>query len=84
MTNNNNNKFVIVGMNDFNNQIRFEVGHTKEEWKLLCAKYHTGAPLEDVYWDFCIEDILTGAVEPDSDILYWLIDGRLYEVPNIY
>lgn len=30
-------------------------------------------------WDFSISDFLTGAIEPNEDIVYCLINNRLYE-----
>lgn len=30
-------------------------------------------------WDFPIEELKDGSVEPDLDKVYWEIDGRLYE-----
>ena len=47
------------------------LGKTYQEWE---EKY--GA---DSFWDFCLEDFINGAIEVDSSIWYWLIDGRLYE-----
>ena len=75
-----NNTFMIVGNNI---RIRIEVGHTIEEWKSLLASSQNGQSFEweNDYWDLSIEDLLTGAVEPDEDMTYWLIDGRLYETP---
>ena len=32
-------------------------------------------------WDFSLEDFESGAVEPDPEMIYWEIDGRLYETP---
>ena len=63
--------------------IHFEIGHTTEEWEELCSNSNYGQALENDYWDFSIDDLLNGAVEPDKDMIYWLIDGRLYETPSI-
>lgn len=30
-------------------------------------------------WDFSKEELENGAVEPNKNIVYWEIDGRLYE-----
>ena len=48
-----------------------EVGHTIQEWK---DNYDDGNN-----WDVSLEDIITGAIEPSPNVIYWLIDGRLYE-----
>jgi hypothetical protein len=32
-------------------------------------------------WDVDIEDVKSGALEPNNDIEYWEIDGRYYEAP---
>lgn len=34
-------------------------------------------------WDFAIEDFENGAVEPQEDLVYWEIDGRLYETKEM-
>ena len=73
-----NNAFMIVGNNV---RIHIEVGHTIEEWERLCASSHNGQPLENDYWDLSIDDLLTGAVEANESMTYWLINGRLYETP---
>ena len=54
-------------------KVSIELGHTLGEWKDLCNG-------ED-YWDFSADDLLGGAVEPNEDMTYWYIDGRLYETP---
>lgn len=61
------NKIVI------NDNITFyvELDHTKKEWNRTYGKYDL--------WDFPIEDFVNGAVEPDENMVYWLIDGRLFE-----
>lgn len=53
-----------------------EEGHTKEELKTIT---------DDVvcYWDFPLEELLDGTVEPNKEMIYWLIDGRLYETPFV-
>ena len=43
--------------------------HTLNEWEDLSGEL----------WDFLPSDILTGAVEPHEFMVYWCIDGRLYE-----
>lgn len=47
------------------------LGKTHQEWK---EKYGT-----DGLRDFCLEDFISGAIEVDSSILYWLIDDMVYE-----
>ena len=49
-----------------------EFGHTEDEWEK--KGFDT-----DNCWDFSIEDFLSGAIEPNEDITYWLIDGRIFE-----
>lgn len=34
---------------------------------------------EGTLWDFSIEDMRNGAIEPTEGMVYWLIDDRLYE-----
>lgn len=51
----------------------FELGHTEEEW--LNEFGNDSSPL----WDVSIQDIIEGAIEPNDDIIYWYINGRLYE-----
>lgn len=48
-----------------------EEGHTLEEWEALFGN--------EELWDFTEEDLIRGAVELDPDMVYWAIDGRLYE-----
>lgn len=49
-----------------------DFGHSIEEWE---SRYSNREDL----WDFCKEDLIGGAVEPNGEIVYWEIDGRLYE-----
>lgn len=52
-----------------------ETGHDLDTYNTL---FKSG--IEDgSLWSFSKEDVETGAIEPDPDILYWEIDGRLYE-----
>ena len=53
-------------------KITLEVGHTIEEWSV---KY--GENLD--CWDFPIDELLDGTIEPNEDMTYWVIDGRVYE-----
>lgn len=55
-----------------NKELHIEVGHTIKEWQ---EKFGADGDL----WDVSIEDISSGAIEPNSGCWYWLIDGRLYE-----
>lgn len=54
-------------------KLNIELGHTIEEWN---EKYKDNENL----WDFSVEDVLGGAIEPDNEQVFWFIDGRLYEV----
>ena len=54
------------------NELHVIVGKTIEEWKSQFGQ-------NDSLWDVSIEDVCNGAVEPNPDCWYWLIDGRLYE-----
>ena len=56
--------------------IHLEVGHTKEEWNHEQAEAAKGLV---ALWSFPVDELLDGTVEPDVDMIYWLIDGRLYE-----
>lgn len=58
---------------NYHSAMSIETGHTLEEWT---SKYGTDS---QCYWDFPMEDFITGAVEVNEDIVYWLIDGRIYE-----
>ena len=51
-----------------------EFGHTVEEWKDKWYDYDL--------WDFPIEELLDGTIEPNQDIVYWCIDGRCYETED--
>ena len=54
------------------NQLHVITGKTLKEWKACYGN-------DDALWDVSIEDIETGAIEPNADCWYWLINGRLYE-----
>lgn len=49
-------------------RIQIELGHTYAEWQKKAEK-------EDL-WDFSLEDMSNGAVEPRKDIVYWLIQDK--------
>ena len=53
-------------------RITLETGHTLEEWS---EKYGN----DENRWDFPIEELLDGAIEPDEEMVYWVIDNRVYE-----
>lgn len=55
-----------------------EGGHSTSEYFNLDfgAAYDEGD-----LWSFSLEDFESGAVEPDPEMIYWEIDGRLYETP---
>lgn len=55
--------------------ILYEDNHTKEEY---FDKFAEGFN-EGRLWSFCELDILTVAIEPETDMLYWKINGRYYE-----
>lgn len=52
--------------------IKIELGHTLEEWEKTYSD-------NENLWDVNLDDVLNGALEPNEDIVYWYIDGRLYE-----
>lgn len=53
-------------------EVSVAIGHTIDEWE------ETFDQCEDL-WDFPIEEVVDGTIEPNTDIVYWLIDDRLYE-----
>lgn len=53
-------------------------GHTLEQYKKEFGKKYENGEL----WDFSIEDFTSGAVEFDPKRDYWVIDDRVYEVPE--
>lgn len=56
-------------------KLTIECGKTMEEYMANFGEEYENGEL----WDFSAEDINGGAVDPDPDILYWEIDGRIYE-----
>lgn len=59
-------------------EIKIEHGKTIDEYMEKFGELYNEGKL----WDFEEEDILSGAVEPRKDIVYWEIDGRLYETTD--
>lgn len=58
---------------NINNQVaKYEIGHTKSKWNDLFGN-------DPDLWDFPISELLDGTIEPNPDIIYWLIGERLYE-----
>lgn len=53
-------------------RIIIETGHTIEE-------LHKGSAWNNECWDFSLEDFWSGAIEPQEDMVYWLIGDRVYE-----
>lgn len=57
--------------------INYETGHTREEYmERFADEYDSGE-----CWDILAVELEDGTLEPDEDILYWLIDDRYYETP---
>lgn len=48
-----------------------EKGHSLQLWRALFDPV--------VCWDFPEEELFSGAIKIDPDMVYWAIDGRLYE-----
>lgn len=59
-------------------EIKIEHGKTIDEYMEKFGELYNEGEL----WDFEEEDVLSGAVEPRKDIVYWEIDGRLYETTD--
>lgn len=55
-------------------EVHYEYGHTIEEWEVLSS-------INEDLWDFPIEELKDGTIEPNADILYWVIGDRVYETP---
>lgn len=53
-------------------ELHIITGKTLPEWEVAFGN-------DDSLWDVSIDDIDTGAIEPNADYWYWLIGGRLYE-----
>lgn len=54
------------------NIIKVVIGKTLKEWETRFGN-------NDSLWDVSIDDVESGAIEPNTDYVYWLINGRLYE-----
>lgn len=52
-----------------------QTNHTLSEYK---RKYEESYEAGDL-WDFSIEDVQSGAVELETDRIYWQINDRIYE-----
>ena len=52
--------------------LHLELGHTEEEWRDMYGS-------DNSLWDIALDDYIEGAIEPNEDITYWYINGRLYE-----
>lgn len=59
-------------------KIKIEVGHSVQEWKQYYGANEDS--WEPTNWDISIEDLISGAIEPSDGMIYWLIDGRLFEI----
>ena len=60
-----------------NNRIVIEFGHTLKEYKEKFGQQYDSGEL----WDISIEDAFNGAIDEENlNGVYWLIDGRLYEI----
>lgn len=58
------NKIIVNG-----HTLHYELGRTCEDLENF----------DGLLWDFSVDDILTGAIEPDEDMVYWYINERFYE-----
>ena len=52
--------------------VHLVLGKKVSEWKEV---YGSNADL----WDFPLEELLDGTVDPNEDVWYWYINGRCYE-----
>lgn len=57
------------------NGFHIETNHTLKEWELLYKQDYINGDL----WDFSLECIKFQAIEPNPNMVYWLIDNRVYE-----
>lgn len=55
-----------------------EYGHTMEEYNEKFGTEYSNGEL----WDFKKIELENGAVEPQEGMVYWEIDGYLYETSN--
>lgn len=49
-----------------NTNIQIELGHTYNEWLELTKD-------EEGLWDILLEELVNGAIEPRTDVVYWLV-----------
>lgn len=57
--------------------IHYETGHTVEEYmERFGFEYDSGD-----CWDILVEELEDGTLEPNEDMVYWLIGDRYYETP---
>jgi len=54
-------------------------GHTIEEYMSMYGDLYRSGDL----WDFAVSDVESGSIEIDPDKIYWEIDGRYYETPEM-
>lgn len=52
-----------------------ENGHTLEEYEDIYGYDYENGDL----WDFDLDEVVSGAVDLHDDMVYWCIDGRVYE-----
>lgn len=65
---------IVIIVNGFS--VHLVLNKTMSEW---IRNFKSNGNL----WDFPIEEILDGTVEPNEGIWYWLINGRLYETDEV-
>ena len=51
--------------------LHYEIGHSTNEWEETYGA--------DNLWEILLEEFMDGSVEVNEDIVYWYIDGRMYE-----
>ena len=56
-------------------KFKVEEGHTLEEYMSIFGKDYENGNL----WDFPIEELYDGSIEPQEHMIYWVIEGRAYE-----
>lgn len=61
-----------------NKVYKIEYGHTLAEYNDRFGDLYSNGTL----WSFPKEELEDGTVEPQEDMTYWEIDGRLYETSN--
>lgn len=60
-------------------KLHYQTERTLPEWNEMCELCGT-----DELWDISAEDFLTLAIEPDGQMVYWLINGRFYETMLVH